>query len=142
MQEIRHMHKLFIATLLLYTALVAKAVSGTTPCDGIDRSLPQAADSMLDREIAKQLHVAKADLLQSFKSDKWSILYVETHESDEVFLFYAGNPLTRHFVLTWSGAAGIDEEDDTRAWVMKHAKGIPRRLAACFAWHVTKDRDM
>jgi hypothetical protein len=31
----------------------------------------------------------------------------------------------------------LDEEQEIRAWTLKNAPGIPRRLASCFTWHAT-----
>jgi len=34
-----------------------------------------------------------------------------------------------------------DEEQEIRACTLKNAPGLPRRLASCFARHVTKSKD-
>jgi hypothetical protein len=86
--------------------------------------------------------VPSVTVLQSFRLDDWRIIYIDTHQSDETFLFYAHDPLKSHFITEWSGAAMIDEEEEMKSWTLKNAPGIPLRLASCFAWHVTKDRDM
>jgi hypothetical protein len=39
------------------------------------------------------------------------------------------------------GAATKFEEASIRNWAEKNAPGIPKRLARCFAWYVTKDRN-
>jgi len=91
--------------------------------------------------IAKQLHAQKVDVLQAFRFDGWTILYVDSHEADEAFLFYSHDPLHNRFVTIWSGAAATNEEQSIRAWTLKNAPGIPPKLASCFAWHVTSDRD-
>lgn len=57
-------------------------------------------------------------------------------------MFYSGDPLKNKNVSLWSGAARIDEEQDIYEWVIKNVPGIPSQLAKCFAWHVTKNRDM
>ena len=80
-------------------------------------------------------------MLQSFRVDGWSIIYVDTHQSDEAFLFYARDPLTSHYITLWSGAAASNEEETIKDWTLKNAPNIPLKLASCFAWHVTKDRD-
>ena len=91
-------------------------------------------------EIAKQLGMSNVDVLQSFELNGWSIINVDTHQSDQAFLFYAHDPLTSRYVTLWSGGAARDEEESIRSWVVQNAHGIPARLARCFAWHVTKDR--
>ncbi len=114
---------------------------GGSPCDKVSRALLSERKAVLAPEIAKQLNVKSVDVLQSFQLGSWQIIYVDTHESDEPFLFYSGDPLIRRYVTMWSGAACMDEEPEIRAWTLKNAPGIPRRLASCFAWHVTKSRD-
>jgi len=42
-------------------------------------------------------------------------------------------------VTLWSGVALKKEERDVGDWVLKNAPGIPRKLASCFAWHVTTE---
>ena len=103
---------------------------------------PKPNQPCLTPVIAKQLQVSKVDVLQSFRMDSLSIFYVDTHEADEAFLFYAGDPLTNHFITLWSGGASSSEEQVIKQWVIKNVAGIPTGLADCFAWHVTKDRDM
>ena len=66
---------------------------------------------------------------------------VDTHQSDEAFLFYARDPLTSHYITLWSGAAASNEEETIKDWTPKNAPNIPLKPASCFAWHVTKDRD-
>jgi hypothetical protein len=38
----------------------------------------------------------------------------------------------------WGGAAEFDETDEIEQWAEQNAPGIPKKLAACFAWSVTK----
>jgi hypothetical protein len=65
---------------------------------------------------------------------------VNTHETDDAYVFYSGDPLRSRYVTEWGGAATREEEQDIKAWAIKNARGIPRSLAGCFAWHVTKER--
>lgn len=123
---------------LLSTISVAHA----TPCDGIDRSLTPERRVALAPAIAKELSSRSLDVLQSFRSDSWSIIYVDTHEADRAFLFFDSNPLTGHYVTLWSGTARPTEEQEILNWATKYAPGIPSALARCFAWHVAKDRDL
>jgi len=113
-----------------------------SPCDGMTGSLSAKYKALLAPKIAKELRVKAVDVLQSFRSQRWRIIYVDTHESDETFVFYDGNPLTSHYVTLWGGAATIYEEQQIEEWVLNNAKNIPIQLANCFAWHVTHDRDM
>jgi hypothetical protein len=113
-----------------------------TPCDGVNRNLTPQRKSEIAPSIAKQLQVPKVDVLESFQAGDWSIVYVDTHNSDDAFLFYPHSPLTSRYVTIWGGAAMRSEEKAIRDWTLKNAPGIPGRLASCFAWHVTKGRDM
>ena len=79
---------IFIATIVA----ISSVACASTPCDGVNRSLSKERIVVLSPVIAKQLHVSTVDVLQSFRMDRWSIIYVETHESDEAFLFYADDP--------------------------------------------------
>lgn len=125
----------FLAVVLIVTT----SVSYASPCDGIDRTI--VIDRAVSAEIAKQLHVSKVDVLQSFRNDAWSIIYINTHETDNAFLFYSRSPLVGHYITLWSGAASKDEEQEIADWVFHNAPGIPSKLAKCFAWHVTNNRD-
>ena len=111
------------------------------PCDGVDRTLSAEQKAGFGRDVAKQLKVGEADVLQSFHLGAWRVLYVDTHVADEAFLFYAADPARHGFVALWSGGAAQTEEPGIRQWVLAHAPGVPAQLAGCFAWHVTKDRD-
>ncbi len=112
-----------------------------SPCDGVDRTLAASEVPGLSKSIATQLHVPEADVLQSFRDGRWQIVYVDTHRADEAFLFFAGAPSSHHYVTMWSGGASPNEERSIQAWAKSNAPGIPGRLAACFAWHVSQHRD-
>ncbi len=118
------------------------SVASASPCDGVDHHLSDETKTALAPALAKQLNVSVVDVLQSYRLGRWSIIYVDTHEADEAFLFFADDPLASHYVTLWSGAALRTEEKRIKRWVLKNAPGIPKRLASCFAWHVTKNRDM
>lgn len=136
----RNSWRMALALMMAYcTCAVAAA---PTPCDGVDRSLSTAQKAQWAPAIAGQLGVAKVDVLQSFAIGEWRIVYVNTYQTDEAFLFYPKDPATSRYVTLWAGAAMQDEEAEIRAWALKDAPGIPARLAQCFAWHVTKHRDM
>lgn len=129
-----------VFVVLIFAAL--SACASEPPCVSVSRSLTAERKDMLSPALAKQLEMPNVDALQSFKFEGWSIIYVDTHQSDEVFLFYAHDPLTSHYVAMWSGSAQRDEEESIRSWVLNNALGIPSQLANCFAWHVTKARDL
>jgi len=130
-------------TLIILFAVYSAGGSGAwaaSPCDGVDRSLPSERKDALAPVIAKQLSVARVSVNESMRFGGWSIIYVGTYESDDVFLFYAMDPLTVGPVTMWGGVALRSEERTIRIWTIKNAPGIPSKLASCFAWHVTKDR--
>ena len=130
----------FIFAMLALASL--SACASEPPCASVSRSLSAVQKQALSSVIAKQLEMPSVDVLQSFKLGEWSIIYVDTHHSDEVFLFYTHDPLISLYVTMWSGGAARDEEESIRSWTVQNAPGIPAQLASCFAWHVTKDRDL
>jgi hypothetical protein len=118
----------------------ATSACAATPCTGVDRRLTTQQKSAVAPEIAKQLKAKTVDVLQSYRAGGWSIFYVDTHDSDDAYVFYAGDPRRSRYITLWGGAAMEDEEQAIKAWTIKNAPGIPRNLASCFAWHVTKER--
>jgi hypothetical protein len=132
--------------LLVLSAIALTLSTATLPvraenaCSGVDRTLPKQRAKALGPVIAKQLDAKQAEISQSFRFDGWSILYVSTGEADDAFVFYSGDPMRNKYVTLWGGVALENEEGEIRAWTVKNAPGIPRTLANCFAWHVTKER--
>jgi hypothetical protein len=135
-------HKNFLAVAMAASlALSSAAWAATTPCTGINRTLPTNQQTVA-RTIAHQMGVRKIQILESFRDGTWRILYVNNFVADEAFLFYSGDPTTqKKYVTLWAGAAIPTEDSSIEAWTTKNAPGIPQALAACFAWHVTQDRD-
>ena len=131
------------ARFLEIVALIATASSvwAASPCDGVNRNLTTERKVALAPEIAKQFQFKSVDVLQSFQASGWSIFYIDTHESDDVYVFYAHDPLTSRYISLWNGAAKSDEEQIIKARTLILMPSIPRRLASCFAWHITKERD-
>jgi hypothetical protein len=130
-----------VVLLLVLGFAIPRVAWSESPCDSVNRGLTYKNKAEWAPVIARQLRAQKVDVLQSFRFESWSIIYVDTHEADEVFLFYSRDPLNSHFVTMWSGAAMSNEEQSIRAWTIKNAPSIPPKLASCFAWHVTSDRD-
>jgi len=139
-----------ITVVILFSCPVAVIAS---PCAGIDRSLSETRkeqlapvisthlNSQLAPGIAGRINLKTSDVLQSFRYGKWHIVYVNTHLTDEPFLFYQSDPVqSRSYITIWAGAATRNEEDAIRQWVRTNAPSIPNKLSNCFAWHVTKDR--
>ena len=128
--------------LIALSATAASVMAYASPCDGVDRTLTDAHKQQLAPVIAKQIKVRSVDVLQSYRDDKWHIIYVKTHVTENAFIFFKSDPLKNQYLVAWGGRADPDEEADIAKWVKQKAKGIPPKLAKCFAWHVTKDRDM
>jgi hypothetical protein len=126
---------LLIPILLMSVASLAKG-----GCGDVDRSISAEQKKLLAPAMAAQLHVEHVEVLQFYRYKEWSIIYVETYETDNTFLFFSGNPVTEPYVTTWSGVASAKEERKILQWVSKSAPGIPPELAKCFAWHVTHER--
>ena len=116
--------------------------ANATPCDGVDRSLTAPRQAQLEAAIAKERGRQTVKVFESFKSDGWFILFTDTSEGDKPYLFYSKDPVGgNHPVTEWSGAATIFEASEVKQWVKKNAPSIPDRLASCFAWHITLNRE-
>ena len=123
-------------------ALSLSAALADTPCAGVDRRLPGTEKQTLERAIAAEMGLPHVELLQSYRHEGWRILYVATFRTDDTFLFYRRDPPRGRILARWGGAAGKDEGPEIHRWVRRNVRGIPPRLATCFAWHVTRGRDL
>ena len=123
-------------------ASLLSLAASASPCDGVDRTLTDARKTELAPAIAKQIKVRSVEVLQSYRDQSWHIIYAKTPVSENAFIFFKSDPLKSRYIVAWGGKADPDEEADIAQWIKAKAKGIPPRLAKCFAWHVTKDRDM
>jgi hypothetical protein len=128
--------------LHLIGLLLVSGVAAASPCDSVRRDLSESQRTEWAGAIARQLNVPSVSVLQAFELSGWKIVYVDTPNSDSPFIFFHGAPDKVHYVTLWSGGARADEEASIRAWAIKSAPGIPSDLAGCFAWHVTKARDL
>src|ERR1017187_2701114 len=128
-------------TLLLIMGIATRPVWSQSPCDNVDRSFTDNSKVALAPVIARQLRAKKVDVLQSFRFDGWTILYVNSYDSDETFLFYQHDPLHTRYITMWGGAAASNEEQSIKNWTLKNAPVSPPKLASCLAGHVTNDRD-
>jgi hypothetical protein len=133
-------HFAVLSAIALTFSTATLAVRAENACSRVDRTLPKERAKGLGPVIAKQLDVKRAKISQSFRFGDWSVLYVSTDETDDAFVFYSGDPMRSRYVTLWGGVALESEETEIRAWTLKNAPGIPRILANCFAWHVTKER--
>jgi hypothetical protein len=136
-----NMKKLLVVSAIALTLSTAtQPVRAENACTDVDRTLSKERVKALGPIIAKQLGAKHAEISQSFRFGGWIILYVSTGEADDAYVFYSGDPMRSNYVTLWSGAAREDENKEIQDWTLKNAPGIPRTLASCFAWHVTKDR--
>jgi hypothetical protein len=128
-----------IAKRFALTLLIGAAASsaGAKPCTGIDQTLSDARKAEFATPIAAQLGADHVTVNKYMGLKDWSIVYVDAPNGDPPFVFFKGDPSKTHYVTLWSGAAMIDEERSIRQWTLKNAPGIPKQLAACFAWFVT-----
>lgn len=129
--------------LLPFLWLIASAACIASPCDSIDRSLSPERKAVLapvvTKQIARQIDIQSAEVLESYYYKGWYILYVDPKTADEAFLFYKGDPLSHSYFLAWPDAfSENDQRHVMRTLSRGKTKGIPRPLAECFAWHVTK----
>lgn len=129
-------------SLLLIGMLLASGSTAASPCDSVRRELSKSQSTIWAGAIARQLNVPSVTVLQTFGLSDWRIVCVDTQSSDPAFIFFHGAPDKVHYITLWSGGARVDEESSIRAWAITSAPGIPSNLAECFAWHVTKDRDL
>lgn len=113
-----------------------------TPCNGVDRRLSIHRQAQLEAAIAKQQEREKVRVFNEFRYGGWFIVYSDASDGDEPYFFYRQDPTIGNRPLAaWSGAATIFETSNIALWVRRNASGIPPRLADCFAWHVTMNRE-
>lgn len=114
-------------------------------CDGVNRNLTDSEKVKVAPIIALQLKkelpaVTDVEVLKKFTFKKWTIYKVNSKVSDEPFVFFNGEPSVTTYVGNWSGVATVDETQEIFKWTTENMKGVPKELAQCFAWHVTKER--
>jgi hypothetical protein len=134
------MKRLLQIVVFIVSVGIALPAWSMSPCDSVDQGLTDNSKAALAPVITRQLRAKTVDILQSFRFDGWTILYVDSHEADETFLFYSRDPLHSRYITMWSGAAASNEEQSIKNGMLKSAQGIPPRLAGCFAWYVTNNR--
>lgn len=131
-----------IATrIYLWILLMVSSVAiAHTPCDGINRDLRFSSEQIvsLKANIDRQASAEYIDIKNIFSEQGWSVLHIDSHNSDEAWLFFSGDIMTAHYVTLWSGAATIFEGPDLVAQFKKEAPGIPDHLARCLAWHIAE----
>lgn len=132
--------KLHICYVLVLVASISQPVMADTPCEAYSVKLSNDQQKNWSNAIANQLQVSTVDILKVLGKDRWRIVYVDTHQSDEVFLFYPSTPLNGKYASMWSGAATKSEGTLIEDWTLKNVPNIPKELASCFAWYVTSGR--
>ena len=141
------MGKLLTATMM---SLAAQA-SFAHPCDGVDRSLGERQKASFapvlekhmraefDPDLTTHIVVGRDDVLGLFRAQGWYIVYANNHATDDPYLFYSTDPTkASRYVGAWAGGASADEGAQIQAWVTQEMPGIPKVLAECFAWYVTR----
>jgi len=124
---------------VLALALVS-ASAMANPCSVINLNLSENRKKILAPVLARKMTLESVEVLESYRYGGWQIIYVDTIVSDGAFLFFKGNPLKMQYKTFWAGEAFSYEEQIVKTWALKNAKGIPEKLASCFAWHVTQNR--
>ena len=131
---------LVLSTITLVLSLITVPTRAENACSNVDRTLSKERSTALGPVVAEQLKAKHAEISKSFRFGGWSILYASTGEADDAYVFYSADPMRNKYVTLWGGVALENEEQEIRNWALKNAPGIPRTLARCFAWHVTKER--
>lgn len=139
--------QIFLALLLVIGCFgnVCAAAALASPCTDIDRSLTEERKAVLSPIIAKQVaqqlnNVKSVKVLQSFHYQDWYIILVDTHVSDDGYLFYKGDPTKSTYLRILAGAYMESEEESILKIILGgNTKGIPKALARCISWHVTKE---
>lgn len=139
--------------LLLCLALAWVQAANAAPCDGVDRSFPEASkraflpalerhlNAQLGRSLGATIKLQTSDLLARLHLGRWHIVYVDDHVTDEPYLFYDQPPtLSKGYRFLWAGAAVNDEGPAIVEWLKAQAPDMPPALAQCFAWQVTLGR--
>ena len=130
-------------TLLLLLGWSSLAMAATdVSCDSVHQGLTDVQKKEWSSAINAQLSGRLESINLAFELSGWTIVFVDTKESDPPFLFFHGNPAKTRYVTMWSGAATRSEQTEMRNWVLKNAPGIPEPLANCFAWHATHGQDI
>lgn len=136
----------FVRLLILLITLsflpLARATAAEASCVGVRQGMSAEQRAQWGQSINRQLGGRLVAIKQAYSQADWVIVFVDAKDADPPFLFFHGSPAQSHYLAMWSGAAMRSEEDSMKAWVLKHAHGIPLQLAACFAWHVTQGQDV
>ena len=77
-------------------------------------------------------------VLHAYRLGNWYLFNVDTRVADEAYVFFRGDPLTRHYAALWEGGSGSQPE--LRTWARQNAPGIPEALAKCFAFGAASHR--
>ncbi len=126
----------FYMILLIFS--LNSSVEAKTLCEGLSLELTEIQHKNWSESIAKQLNTSSVDILFILGSGQWRIVYVDTHQADQAFLFYSNDPTDNRYINLWSGAARHSETSVIKKWALKNIPNIPKKLASCFAWYVTK----
>lgn len=136
---------MYLKSMVFILILVAPILGYGAACDKFKISNLDEKRAQYSLAISAQLkkdlpNVSDVEILKMFKSGTWFLIYVSTKVSDEVVLFYNGDPVKGDPVAQWSGAAMVGENKVLEKWASDNARGIPKNLAKCFSWFVIEGR--
>ena len=120
--------------------LIAVSCANASPCDRVSQPLTSAQRSNLSAAVAGQLQTVTAKILHAYRLGNWYLLYADTPDADEAFVFYRGDPLSHQYVALWSGAGAKTGQSELRSWARLNAPGVPETIAKCFAWSAVAGR--
>jgi hypothetical protein len=128
-----------IQSLIIHA--LATGFANATPCDGIDRSLSKARKGELASALALQLHAENVRVLESLHFGSWYIIFAQPPASDAAHLIFSAEPTNSRYLALFAGAVRSDEGAEIQHSLGSNANGMPKKLANCFVWHLTVERD-
>ncbi|WP_023201837.1 hypothetical protein [Salmonella enterica] len=130
-----------ILKYVLFFFLTCDFSFAKTPCTNMSDKLSVVQINSLQNNIKRQLKIEQLNILAFFKEQNVSIVYIETYDADEAFIFYSGDEFKNDFIIMWSGAAEKTEEKNIEKWAKDNVPDIPDELARCFAWYTIYRHD-
>lgn len=112
------------------------------PCDGLERSVPDAKRRQLEAAMSDHLKRGEVRVRAVLAIDGWYAVSPRALRGVVAPYYFFGDAKDRGRapVAEWYGPTAIYKTSERAQWVMNNAKGIPDRLANCFAWSVSFDK--